>query len=171
MAIDAVEFRNGMARLGAGVAVVTTDGPAGRLGVTCTAVCSVSDDPPTLLVCLHRQSRALAALKSNGVFCVNVLSGHQEEISKAFGGQAGMAMSERFATGQWRTLSTGAPALLSAIESIDCKFTSLTEVGTHSVVFGEVGAIAMNPEANCLIYLNRQYRSLHDEMARSQKHQ
>ena len=47
-------FREAMSRLGAAVHVITTDGPSGKTGFTATAVCSVSDAPPTLLVCLNR---------------------------------------------------------------------------------------------------------------------
>ncbi len=50
------KFRNAMARLGAAANVITSNGPAGRCGITATAVCSVSDTPPTLLVCLNRSS-------------------------------------------------------------------------------------------------------------------
>lgn len=53
-----LEYRNAMARLGAAVNIVTTDGVAGRAGFAATAVCSVSDNPPTLLVCLNRNASA-----------------------------------------------------------------------------------------------------------------
>ena len=56
MPVSRQEFRDAMARLGAAVNIITTDGAAGRGGITATAVCSVTDDPPTLLVCLNRTS-------------------------------------------------------------------------------------------------------------------
>jgi flavin reductase len=68
------EFRNAMAQLGSAVSVITTDGPAGKFGFTASAVCSVTDQPPTLLVCMNRNSWAHAHFKQNGVLCVNVLS-------------------------------------------------------------------------------------------------
>jgi len=54
MTVSREQFRDAMARLGAAVNIVTTDGTAGRAGFTASAVCSVTDDPPTLLVCLNR---------------------------------------------------------------------------------------------------------------------
>ena len=57
--VDAAQFREAMSRLGAAVHVVTSAGPAGRTGFTATAVCSVSDQPATLLVCLNRQSQVM----------------------------------------------------------------------------------------------------------------
>ena len=52
--VDKQSFRDAMSTLAAAVNVVTTDGPGGRAGFTATAVCSVCDEPPTLLVCLNR---------------------------------------------------------------------------------------------------------------------
>ena len=77
-------FREAMARFGAAVSVVTTDGPAGRRGFTASAVCGVSDHPPTLLVCVNRQNDRHAALLANGVLCVNTLAAGQEDISALF---------------------------------------------------------------------------------------
>ena len=71
-----------MARLGAAVHVVTTAGPAGRHGFTASAVTSVTDDPPTLLVCQNRASDANPAFKANGVLCVNTLAAAQEHLRR-----------------------------------------------------------------------------------------
>src|SRR3979409_765350 len=70
---DQAQFREAMSRLGAAVHVVTTAGPGGKTGATATAVCSVSDTPPTLLMCLNRRSQTNPAVVENGVFCVNTL--------------------------------------------------------------------------------------------------
>jgi flavin reductase len=84
MPVSRQEFRDAMARLGAAVNIVTTDGAAGRGGITATAVCSVTDDPPTLLVCLNRTSPRSALFLANGVLCVNTLSAGQQAVSNAF---------------------------------------------------------------------------------------
>ncbi len=52
--VDQQTFRDAMSCMGAAVNIITTDGPAGRAGFTASAVCSVTDTPPTLLVCLNR---------------------------------------------------------------------------------------------------------------------
>ena len=70
-------FRNAMAHMSAAVNIITTDGEAGRCGITATAVCSVTDTPPTLMVCVNRNSAMNAVFKANGRLCVNVLSGEQ----------------------------------------------------------------------------------------------
>ena len=75
--LDQHTFRQGMANLGAAVNVITTDGGAGQAGFTASAVCSVTDTPPTLLVCLNRSASVLETFKSNQLLCVNTLSSQQ----------------------------------------------------------------------------------------------
>jgi flavin reductase len=124
---EARRYRDAMARLGAAVHIVTTDGPAGRAGFTASAVCSVTDTPPTLLVCLNRASSAYAACLGNGVVCVNTLASGQETLSQAFGGKT--AMDERFAAGRWSRGATGAPCLHGALATFDCRIVSVATVG------------------------------------------
>lgn len=153
------EFRNAMSRLGAPVNVITTDGPAGRHGLTASAVCSVTDTPPTLLVCVNRQAGAHAHLLDNGVLCVNVLTGRHEGLSGAFGGK-GLGIDDRFAHGNWGALVTGAPVLSDASVSFDCRIAHTEEIGTHTVFFCEVVDIAVSSDAEGLIYFNRTYHHL-----------
>src|SRR6195256_2664426 len=79
--VDPHLFREAMSRLGAAVHVVTTAGPAGKTGFTATAVCSVSDAPPTLLVCINRRSQTNPIVSENGVFCVNTLGDSGAEVA------------------------------------------------------------------------------------------
>ncbi len=146
-----------MARLGAAVSVITTDGPAGAAGFTASAVCSVTDDPPTLLVCMNRGSDLNTLFKANGVLCVNVLTGAQEALSPLFAGMVDSPMEARFAAAAWSRLQTGSPVLHGAVASFDCRITQVTEVGTHSVLFCEVAALQAGPVHEGLIYFGRAY--------------
>ncbi|MDH2344569.1 flavin reductase [Bradyrhizobium sp. SSUT77] len=151
------DYRDAMARLGAAVSIVTTDGPAGRAGFTASAVCSVTDDSPTLLVCMNRASSAYASVTANKIVCVNVLSAQQEPLSRLFGGKA--PARERFATAVWSTLETGAPVLADCAVAFDCQIANVTTVGTHDVLFCRVVALQTGPTEN-LIYLGRAYHSV-----------
>src|ERR1700704_42673 len=112
VAVEKQAYREAMARLGAAVNVITTDGPAGRAGFTASAVCSVTDEPPTLLICLNRTASVYPTFQANGVLCVNVLAAGQQTLSGIFGGKT--PMEDRFAAGRWRTASTGSPVLEAA---------------------------------------------------------
>lgn len=151
-------FRDAMSRLVAAVNVITTDGPAGRAGFTASAVCSVTDSPPTLLVCLNRGASASSAVHENGVICVNVLSDGQHEISNLFGGKTPMA--QRFAAAQWLETATGAPMLEGAHVAFDCRIAKTVDVGTHAVLFCEVVGVYEGATRKALLYFGRAYHGV-----------
>lgn len=157
-------FRNGMALLGSAVSVITTDGEAGRFGFTATAVTSVTDEPPTLLVCMNRHSFAHPHFKTNGVLCVNVLRGEHQGISWDFANRD-LTSEARFAKHQWMTLATGSPMLKDALVGFDCQISQIQEVGTHSVFFCQVKAIHLGVEGAGLMYFSRAYHALVREPA------
>lgn len=157
--VDKQSYRDAMARLAAAVNVITTDGPGGKRGFTASAVCSVTDTPPTLLVCLNRASDSNLALKENRILCVNTLAAGQEGLSPVFAGMTGQEGEERFTVGLWDTLVTGAAALVGAVASFDCRIVQVTEVGTHSVFFCEVEAVRAGPGKG-LIYFGRGYHTV-----------
>jgi flavin reductase len=154
------DYRDAMARLGAAVNVITSDGPGGRRGFTATAVCSVTDDPPTLLVCMNRGSDSEPAFMENQVLCVNVLTAAQEFLSPLFAGFTEADMEARFAAVDWTALATGSPVLVGAAASFDCKVVSVTDVGTHHVMFCEVQAVAAEGAAEGLVYFSRGYHAV-----------
>lgn len=160
MHVDRATFRHAMAQFGSAVSVVTTDGPGGQCGFTCTAVCSVTDEPATVLVCVHRGSRTNHALKANLVFCVNLLNAEQEEVSALFAGQAGGEMADRFKRVDWRTSKTGSPVFEKAVATLDCSVAEIKEFGTHSILFGRVRAAETKLESAPLMYFNRGYHAL-----------
>lgn len=151
-------FREAMSRIGTAVYVVTTGGKAGKGGFTATAVASVSDAPPTLLVCLNSASRATPVLKANGVMSVNMLRAGEEAIADVFAGRTGASVEERFKSGEWITLATGAPVLYSALISFDCRILEAKEVGTHNVFFAAVEAIRHGKAGPALVYHERAYK-------------
>jgi flavin reductase len=154
-------FREAMSRFGAAVNIVTSDGPEGRLGFTATAVCSLSAQPPSLLVCMNRNSSQNKPLLANGVICVNTLAGHQGKLSAVFSGAEKLDMAARFATAAWIVLETGAPALADALIAFDCRITQAIETATHSLLIAENVALGLGDPGSSLIYLHRQYRNLH----------
>jgi flavin reductase len=151
-------YRDAMALLGAAVNIITTDGAAGRAGFTASAVCSVTDTPPTLLVCLNRAASAYASVMANRVLCVNVLDGRHQALSNRFGGKT--PMSERFDGANWRTATTGAPLLDDATVSFDCRIVGALPVGTHDVLLCEVVSIDARQACGGLVYFGRRYHAL-----------
>lgn len=152
------EFRDGMARLSAAVNIVTTDGPAGRSGFTASAVCSVTDSPPTLLVCLNKSSSTASAFAENDTLCVNTIGPDNLPLAMLFGGRT--PMDERFAAGEWTVGQSGAPILTEAVVSFDCKISLRQLVGTHEVMFCDVLGVRIRPDAAATAYFNRSFHDL-----------
>lgn len=163
-AVERDAFRNAMACLGAAVNIITTDGPAGRAGFTASAVCSVTDTPPTLLVCLNRSASVWPIFRDNGYLCVNTLAAGHEDLSTLFGGKTPMA--ERFTAADWHTLASGSPLLDGALVSFDCKVAQVVSVGTHDILFCEVQALVRNDETHGLAWFDRGYHHLLRQDAR-----
>jgi flavin reductase len=154
--VSRTEFRNAMARVCAPVNVITTDGPAGRGGFTATAMCSVTDEPPTLLVCMNAKSAQAEMFLSNKVFCVNVLPSERKDLAAGFAG--GVAdMKSRFDAAEWYAIRSGLPALRGAIVSFACEISDMHRVGTHNVLIGIVVDIRQRADGNALLYFDRHY--------------
>jgi len=153
------QFLLGMSHAACTVNVVTTDGVAGRHGVTVSAMVSVSADTPqpTLLVCIHHLSPVIAAVLKNGVFCVNVLRDDQAHISDNFAGRSSARGAAKFDCTAWTTQLTGAPRVVDSLVAFDCRVTASERVGSHYVVFGSVQDIFVGGTGAPLIYANRAY--------------
>ena len=158
VSIEAPPFREAMSRLGAAVHIVTTAGPAGKTGFTATAVCSVSDQPATLLVCLNRRSNSAPLLSQNGVFCINTLGAAESNLADIFAGRSGVQLEARFSVGEWLTLKTGSPVLASAVAAFDCRTIEIKAVASHNVIFGAVHAVRLGPSGPALVYHDRAYK-------------
>ena len=156
--IEAIDFRNALSRLTTAVHVVTTNGTSGAHGFTASAVCSVSDDPPTVLVCMNRAARSHVHFVGNKTLCVNVLGTQHEPLSNVFASK--LDSDARFEHGVWDTLVTGAPALEDALVNLDCEIESVQDVGTHSVFMCRVVAIRQSEQEESLVYFNRAYHHL-----------
>ncbi len=158
--VSSQEYRDAMSHFAGAVHIVTTNGIKGKRGVTISACCSLSDDPPTLLVCLMRHNLKNHLFIENGNFCVNSLAGKHRSLADIFSRRYNYTETECFDRAQWGTLQTGAPSLSDALASFDCRLICWHEHATHYILIGEVIAINRNQEKDALIYLNRGYHTL-----------
>jgi flavin reductase (DIM6/NTAB) family NADH-FMN oxidoreductase RutF len=154
--VTSAQFRATLSRMPSAVSIIATRGPAGIGGLTCSAVCAVSDEPPTVLACVHNRSAANAIIRANGVLCVNCLSSEQQELSQAFAGIGRLSIEQRFACAEWGTLVTGAPYCKGSLLALDCEVIDTRDVGTHSIFIGRVVATA-EATGEPLVYQRRAY--------------
>lgn len=157
--VEASDFRNAMSLLTTAVNIITTAGETGQHGFTASAVCSVTDSPATLLVCMNQSSRSHQYFIENKVLSVNVLSSQHESLSNAFASSQ-LSAEQRFGLAQWGKLKTGCPVLKDALVSFDCEIEQIQQVGTHSIFICRVVAIQQSSQEESLVYFNRSYHQV-----------
>ncbi|MBL3701003.1 4-hydroxyphenylacetate 3-monooxygenase reductase subunit [Leucobacter luti] len=145
-----------MASLASAVSIVTTAGPAGTGGITVSAVSSVTDTPPTILVCVNRLSGMHAAFRGNGRLAINLLSGEQSQMALHFAGATQVPMAERLSWPDWET-SDGLPVLRGVVVRATGRIVRDIEVGTHSVFFVELDRVETDTEQLGLAYFRRTF--------------
>jgi flavin reductase (NADH)/cob(II)yrinic acid a,c-diamide reductase len=139
MNFDTKSFRQTMRQCAGAVALVTVGTePGTRTGLTVTSACSLSDDPPSLLVCINRSASAHARIREEKCFAINFLNEEHTMLALTFSGQKGISGDDRFAFGRWITGTTGTPILQDAAAAFDCTLIQELETKTHSVFLGQV---------------------------------
>jgi flavin reductase (DIM6/NTAB) family NADH-FMN oxidoreductase RutF len=139
--IDSVSteaFVNAMGASATGVSIVTTQGTAGRFGITVSALASVSAEPPLLLVCLNRKNPSVEGITQNGAFAVSVLAENQSDLARSFSGRPVSGEPYEFVADAWRsgvldqTVAQGSAAVFT------CVVDSTHDAGTHRIFIGRV---------------------------------
>jgi flavin reductase ActVB len=159
--IQRQRFASIMAAVPSGVAIITTTSEDHQpKGLTTTAVCSVSADPPLLLVCIDRESRTLPALTRARRFVINFIRVGYEEVCQVFASKD----DDKFANLVWETTHTGMPLLRDhAISWAECSTVREIEAGDHVILIGQVedGGIAGDAGVAPLIYYRRGWGGWH----------
>jgi len=155
MPIDSQQFRSAMSRFATGVTVVTTAIGDERFGITVNAFCSVSLEPPLVLICIEKKSKVHDALMASGFFAANVLTHEQAELSSCFASNTGQRF-ERFCDQTTTIAATGAPILLDTLGYVDCRIVATYPGGDHTIIVGEVEAAA-SEEGVPLLYFRSRY--------------
>ncbi len=116
--------------------IITTEGDAEQRGITATAVCSVTDTPPSLMVCINANSAMNPVFQGNGKLCVNVLN-HEQLMARHFAGMTGMAMEERFSLSCWQKGPLAQPVLKGSLASLEGEIPDVQAIGTHRRIWWE----------------------------------
>jgi 3-hydroxy-9,10-secoandrosta-1,3,5(10)-triene-9,17-dione monooxygenase reductase component len=151
-------FRNVLGAFATGVTVVTSMSDGEPVGMTAQSFSSVSLNPPLVLFCPTKTSRAWPMIHRSGHFCVNLLAEGQQDLSNT------MARSgaDKFAGVAWTPSKTGAPLLDGALGYVDCTIFAVHEAGDHYVVIGRVEDLDVTDQENPLLFYKGSYRSLSD---------
>jgi 4-nitrophenol 2-monooxygenase / 4-nitrocatechol 4-monooxygenase, reductase component len=147
------QFRDLIGRFASGITVVTTLMDGAPYGTTASAMTSVSLTPPMLLVCMNRQSLTGQAIARSGHFAVNVLAEDQGFLADLFARKGSSFADLRVTPGV-----RGAPLLVDALATFECRVTDTVQAGTHSVLIGAVDRADGRPGMPLAYFLGRQSR-------------
>lgn len=158
--IEYDEFRSGMRRLAAGVSIISTMGTDGPLGITATAVTSLTPTPPSVLCCINKNLMVGDAIKSNGRFCLNMLREEHQPLARRFAGMEGVHGPAKFSEGAWVEFTGGVPTLADSLVSFSCELDRVVEAGTHYILIGLIHEIRLGELGSPLIYCGGNFSSL-----------
>lgn len=152
-------YRHAMSNLAAGVHVITTDGVAGRYGITMTAVSSVTDDPPTVVLCINRQAAIQPILRANGALCINMLSAQQRDVAEHFAGITKLTSEERFRQHVWLPAGPAKqPQVADALVHLHGRTHEYHDMGSHTVFYVLIDYIDVaDSNQAALLYFRRQF--------------
>ncbi len=159
MTADPEQLRNAMRQWATGVAIVTATHHGISHGMTVSSFTSVSLAPPQVLISLAQDTRTHALARESKLFGVTLLARGQQDISDRFAGR--MPDDQDRLTGvETFTLETGVPLIKAGLANFDCRVIATFTSGTHTIFIGAVLAAKAQPDADPLIYYNRQYRRI-----------
>lgn len=154
--IDQTTFRRVLSTFASGVTVVTVAHHGVFHGSTVASFCSLSLDPPLVLVCLANGATTGTLIEQAGTFGVNILGDGGAELSRHFASR----QPHKFATVAHRIGDTGVPLLTDAIAALECQVVDQAPGGDHSIFIGRVVAASANDAGQPLVYFRSAYRHL-----------
>lgn len=149
-------FKQGMGFLAGGVCIVAANSNGDWHGLTMTAVCSLTRDPPSLIACVNQHAGAHDVVSSTKRLSVNILSHEHTDLAELFS-SPNVKGPKRFEGERWVTMASGVPALVDALAVLDCEVTREMTVGQHSVFFCEVKNARLQPDGRPLVHFNREF--------------
>lgn len=149
-------FTSALALAANSVTVVTTDGAAGRAGLTVSSMCSVCAEPALVLACVSLDNEFCPAVQTHQRFAINLLSVKQADIAMEFAGLGADPTADRFATGNWATGELGQPLLSDALVTLECLLEESSDHGTHRIHIGRVMGVSSQDDTP-LVYMRRQF--------------
>lgn len=145
-----------MARVGA---LITTGRGDGRRSFIATAVCSVSDSPPSLLACVNRMTETCDTISRTGRFSVQLLDDTSDEIAMVFAGARKLEGAAKFGVGRWAGTAFDQPRLLTALACLSCRVLTESDSGSHRIFVGEIED-AVLADGDALVYARSGFHRL-----------
>jgi flavin reductase (DIM6/NTAB) family NADH-FMN oxidoreductase RutF len=152
------DLRELMRSFPAGVGVLTVDAAGERLGLTVSAVVSLSLDPPLVGVSVSRQAAMHELLRAAGGFALSLLSGEQAAVAQHFA--RGVPPFAHWHGIEWREGASGPPLLEGALGWLECRLSAEHATGDHTLFVGEVLSVERGRDGSALVHVGQGYVSV-----------
>lgn len=149
-----------MRHLAGAVTIVTTGDGNERRGLTATAVCSLSSEPPRLLTCINRGGLTYEMISTNRTLGINILSCAHQNLAERFAGMTKIGDADRFGQGNWQPMTTGAPILHDALIAFDCRVNVAIDVGSHAIIVADIVDIKGLKKGAPLLYSESKFKTI-----------
>ncbi|MBT2554189.1 flavin reductase family protein [Arthrobacter sp. ISL-5] len=156
----AVDFQKAFGRVAATVAIIAVEGADGDMyGMTATAVCSLSNDPPSLVALVNQQNQTFRAIQERGRFAINFLSQGSEDLANQL---AKPGASKRIEPSLLEPIEgSSIPALSCAVATLVCELEECIPQYTHGILVGRITHAWTNESPTApLLYAKRSYHRL-----------
>jgi len=156
MPVQSVAFRHALGHFASGVTVVTVAHQGERNGLTVSAFCSVSLDPPYVLICIDKASSSNTVIQAASAFAVNILAVDQDSLSNHFAQRS----DDKFDSVAFHEGILGMPILEGTVGHLECRLARMMDAGDHFIYIGEVEDSQVDENQNPLLYYVGKYRNL-----------
>lgn len=166
MSLEPAEFRRALGHFATGVTVITTQHQNQLHGTTISSFCSLSLDPPLVLVCIDHQATLHDLVIASGTFGVNILAEHGENTSRHFARR----VPDKFSEISYRLGQLAVPLLEDALATLECRVVACHPGGDHSIFIGEVVTVNAQAHADPLLFFRSKYSRLHNDASALARH-
>ncbi len=157
MSLQQAEFRRALGHFASGITIVTTQHEDQLHGTTVSSLCSLSLEPPLVLICIDLQATIHNLIRESGIFGINILAEHGEALSRHFARR----IPDKFSEIAYSLGVTGVPLLEGTLAILECRVTAQYPGGDHAIFVGEVVATSTASHHQPLLYYRSQYNRIH----------
>jgi len=150
--VHAQDFKHAMRTLAGGITVLASKAEDGTpLGITATAICSLSTEPPSVIICVNKSASLARLVRCDGKVSINILTSEQENVAKVFGGMTPAKGAHRFPSSNWVNGLLDVPVLAGSRAVLECTITEVMERFTHHVAICVVHHVHMGGTASAAL--------------------
>ena len=144
-------FKELMKRFASGVTLITFENGGKYSGLTVSSFCSLSMNPPLILICIDKKIPSHNSLENGSSFGVNICNSEQGKLAWDFA-NSNVDKNELILSLNHKVTENKVPLLTDCLASMECTIKEAYEGGDHTIFIGQIEQGNFNEESEPLIY-------------------